>query len=136
MGPPGKTRSAMTLSTPMSRAASARVAAFQPSNGTCGRAASTMRVRIASRSKGSVSGGIGGLAVALVHLLGEAEQRHVGHALGVEDAVEMVELVLHDAGVEARGLALDQRAVGCDATIAHALEARHHADHPRHRQAA
>src|SRR5215475_12556816 len=101
MAPPGNTRSAMTLSTPMSRAASARVAAFQPSNGTCGSAASTMRVRIASRSNGaaaSVSGGIGGLAVALVHLLGEAEQRHVGHALGVEDAVEMVELVLDDAG--------------------------------------
>src|SRR5262249_54107511 len=125
--PPGKTRRAMTLSTPMSRAAWASVASFQPSNGTCGRAASTIWGRTASRSKtgrsgagrsvggGSIPGGIGGLLVALVHLLGEAEQRQVGHALRIENAIKMVELVLHDARVEAGGIALQQLAVGCEA---------------------
>src|SRR5689334_20950907 len=41
---------------------------------------------------------------------GEAEAAHVGHAHGIQDAIEVVDLVLHDAGVEAFGHAVDRLA--------------------------
>jgi hypothetical protein len=41
----------------------------------------------------------------------ENEFGQVGHALRIEDAVEMVTFVLNDAGVETLGHALDRLAV-------------------------
>src|SRR3712207_7931498 len=45
----------------------------------------------------------------------------------VEDAVEVVDLVLHHPGVQAVGLALDRRAVEAEAPVADARRARHEA---------
>src|SRR3546814_8066514 len=68
-------------------------------------------------------------------LAGEGQQGEVGHALRIEDAVEMVALVLHDASMEALGLAHQRHALQREAAVADASPARDLADQPRHRKA-
>src|SRR5882762_3199047 len=68
-------------------------------------------------------------------LIEEHEQARVGHPLRVENAVEMVAFVLHDAGVEAFDLALDRLAVRRRAAITDASVARHRAAQAGDRQA-
>ena len=68
--------------------------------------------------------------------LGEAQPREVGHACGVQPADQVVALVLHHAGVEAFGLALDRLARRIDAAVADARMPGHHATQTGHRQAA
>ena len=63
------------------------------------------------------------------------EEAVVGHPLRIEDAVEVVAFVLHDAGMKPRRLALDRLAVEADAAIAHPQIARHNAAQPGDRQA-
>ena len=48
----------------------------------------------------------------------EQELAHVGHTLWIEDAVQVIVLVLHDTRVKALGYALDQIAVRVIAPIA------------------
>src|SRR3954471_2335012 len=50
-------------------------------------------------------------------LFGEPELAHVGHALGIQDAIQVVALVLHDAGMEALRLALDRIALLVEAGV-------------------
>jgi hypothetical protein len=64
------------------------------------------------------------------------QARRIGHPHGVEDAVEMVALVLHHAGMEAVRLALDWLSIQPHAAIAEMGVARHPAGQARHRQAA
>src|SRR5438105_381217 len=60
----------------------------------------------------------------------------IGHALRVEDAVEMIAFMLHDPGMKTRRLALDHRAVEPERAIADPQMARHDAAQPGNRQAA
>src|SRR5262245_61121289 len=110
--PPGKALSASAWSMPASRAPACRAVRVQPSNGTWGRVAFSSASRsmgLALRQFGRLLAADGGRALghAVAQLLGEGERGEVGHALGIEDAVEVVALVLHDAGVEAAGFAVD-----------------------------
>src|SRR6185312_10674046 len=66
----------------------------------------------------------------------EAELGEVGHPLRVEDAVQVVALVLHHARVETLGLALDGLAVLVVARVAQPRVARHEAPHAGHRKTA
>src|SRR5205085_2791062 len=68
-------------------------------------------------------------------LCGEAEAAHVGHAHGIQDAIEVVDLVLHHAGVEPFGHAVDGLAVLVEAGVAQLEVARHDPAHARHREA-
>src|SRR5258708_37277632 len=61
----------------------------------------------------------------------EGEEAEIRHALRIEDAVEMVELVLDDAGVNPGNGALDPLARRRDAPIAQARGARHRPAHSR-----
>src|SRR5581483_10913395 len=65
----------------------------------------------------------------------EAELREVLDAHRIEDAVEVVALVLHHARVEALDRAVDRLAKGVEAGVADLAVARHDAAHPGHRQA-
>src|SRR4029077_1613139 len=65
----------------------------------------------------------------------ESKVSQIPDPLGEENAIEVVELVLHHAGVKALYGALDLRAVLVEATIVQATIARHETAHPRHRQA-
>src|SRR5262249_47750673 len=66
----------------------------------------------------------------------EEELREVGHALDVEETVEVVALVLNDAGVEAARQALDYFAVAPEAPIADVIGAGNETAQARHRKAA
>src|SRR5436190_14828858 len=66
----------------------------------------------------------------------EAELGEVADPHRVEDAVEVVDFVLHDTSVEIRRLALEWAAVLVKAAIAQTLVARHDAAHAGHGQAA
>src|SRR5579885_2447741 len=70
-----------------------------------------------------------------LRLLRKHQQAMVGHALRIENAVEMITFVLYDAGMKPGGFALDDPAVEPDAAIANAKMPRHHAAQSRHRQA-
>src|SRR3546814_11433794 len=69
-------------------------------------------------------------------LAGEGQQGEVGHALRIEDAVEMVALVLHDASMDALALAHPRHALPREAVVADASPARDLAAQPRHSTAA
>jgi hypothetical protein len=71
-----------------------------------------------------------------VKLVVEPQQPEIGHALGIEDAIEMVAFVLHHAGMETLGLTDDRLAVQSQPGIADTGKARHDTAHPRHRKAA
>src|SRR5687768_15640355 len=66
----------------------------------------------------------------------EAEAGEVADAHRVEDAVEMVDLVLHDTGMEVFDVALEFPPGLVETRIAQLLVARHDAAHARHGQAA
>ncbi len=66
----------------------------------------------------------------------ERELAQIGHAHREQDAVQVVDLVLDHAGVQAAGLALDRPAVGCQAPIADPGMARHDPAQTRDRKAA
>src|SRR5262245_8538101 len=111
--PPGKALSASAGSMPASRAPAMRAVRVQPSNGTCGSVAFNNAVRWASRSIASTLRQLGdflaadggrALGHAVAEFLSEGQRAEVGHALGIEHAVEMVAFVLDDAGVEVAGL--------------------------------
>src|SRR5881394_3508059 len=68
-------------------------------------------------------------------LFDESEAAHVGHSLRVEDAIEMVALVLHDARVESLGETVDGVAFLVRAGIAKLRVARHDPAHARNREA-
>src|SRR5262245_5937356 len=68
-------------------------------------------------------------------LLVEAQLRKVGHALRIQDAIEVVALVLHDARMEAVRLALERIALDVEAGIAQLRVAGHDAAHAGHREA-
>src|SRR3546814_21128706 len=63
-------------------------------------------------------------------LAGEGQQGEVGHALRLEDAVEMVALVLHDASMEALGLTQQRHALHRAAAVTGASQARDLAERP------
>ena len=65
-----------------------------------------------------------------------AEHAHVAHAHRIEDAVQVVALVLDHAGVEAVRLAFDRPALRIEALVAQARVARHPAAQAGDRQAA
>src|SRR5688572_22502633 len=75
-------------------------------------------VRVGAARPASCSMSVIGDLLVGKELLGEAEGAHVGHALGIEDAVEVVALVLDHPGVEALGLALDGIALLVEAGVA------------------
>src|SRR5690348_4054113 len=121
--------SASVKSTRLAACLSAR--RLQPSNGTSGSIANTT-LSLSARSSMSlrrVGIGIGAADIdRKAHAFFEIHQQpQIGHALGIEDAVEMVAFMLQDAGVEAFDGAVDRRAVEADAAIADAGEARHRA---------
>src|SRR4051812_42423674 len=66
----------------------------------------------------------------------EDQLRQILHALGIEDAVEMVALMLHHPGVKSLGRALDRLAVEPDAPVADMRRPLDPAAHPRHRKTA
>src|SRR5262245_19612252 len=104
--PPGKALRASPRSIPRSRAPASMAVSPQPSKGTWARAASN------SFSCSSPAVFISVLrnrvgAVAALHLLQEHQLGEIGHAHGIEDAVEMIAFMLDHPGVEARGLAVD-----------------------------
>src|SRR4030095_15758255 len=134
--PPGKACSASAWSMPAARAPAWRAVRVQPSKGTCGKVAFRSASRWASRSMGLALRQFRRLGAAdrgrtlghaVSELLGEGERGEVGQARGIEDAVEMVALVLHHAGVEAAGFALDALALKAVAVIADARPSRHRA---------
>jgi hypothetical protein len=51
-------------------------------------------------------------------LLAEAELAHVGHPHGVEDAIEMIDFMLHDAGMKAADATIDVASLLIDAAVA------------------
>src|SRR5262245_35064814 len=129
---------------PASRAPALRAVCVQPSKGTWGSVAFSTASRWASRSmpstlrqrRGLFAADPGGaLRRAMAQLLAEHEHRHVGHALWIEDAVEVVAFVLDDAGVEAVRVALDLLALQPVAAVADVGPARNRAGEARHRQA-
>ena len=63
--------------------------------------------------------------------IGVAEAREVAHAHRIQDAVEVVAFVLHDARMEAVGVALDRPALQIDAAVAELRVARHDAAQAR-----
>src|SRR5262245_46889030 len=142
--PPGKALSARTGSMPTSRAPAISAVCVQPSNGTCGRDAFSSASRWASSStasalrqrRGFLAADAGGtLRRAMPQLLAEDEHRHIGHALRIENAVEVVAFVLDDAGVEAARLTLDRLALKAVASVADLGPARHSAAQAWHREA-
>ena len=66
---------------------------------------------------------------------GESEVAHVAHSHRIQDAVQVIAFVLHDAGMETRRLACDRPPLRIEAFIAHAGEARHDPAQARNRQA-
>src|SRR5687768_14366863 len=69
-------------------------------------------------------------------LPGETERAHVGHALRIQDAVQVVALVLDHARVESFGDALYRIAILVGPRVAQLGVAGNHAAHARHREAA
>ncbi len=67
---------------------------------------------------------------------GEAELAEVADPHRIQRADQVVALVLHHAGMEAVGHALDRLALQIEAAVADARMARHHAAQAGHRQAA
>ena len=61
----------------------------------------------------------------LGQLLGEAELREIRHPHRVEDAVQVIELVLHHVGLQPVSIAADRVAVAIDTTVADAHMTRH-----------
>ena len=72
----------------------------------------------------------------LLQLFEEEEQPMIRHSLRVEDAVEVIILVLHDPSVKALYFALDDLAVETGSPVADAQVPRHDAAQPRNREAA
>src|SRR5213079_1337434 len=70
-----------------------------------------------------------------LQFLGKDEEAVIGHALRVENTIEMVAFVLHDPRMKPGHLALDRVAVEVEAAIAHAQMARHNPAQSRDRQA-
>src|SRR4051812_28912939 len=68
--------------------------------------------------------------------VGETEAPEIADTHRVENAVEMIALVLHDARVKALDVALDDRARRVETAIAQSPKAGHDAAQPRNRQAA
>src|SRR5438132_11546855 len=62
-----------------------------------------------------------------LQFLGKDQQAMIGYPLRIENAVEMVAFMLHDAGMKPGRLALDRIAVEVDTAITHLQMARHHA---------
>src|SRR3546814_1611266 len=151
-GPPGNRRCASPGASERSRAPASMAVQVQPSKGTWRSAASSRLPRCRASVSAAASTLSWSSAMALnplfwplfrldaggvlrvvqcqaaAELAGEGEQREVGHALRVEQPVEVVAFVLHDAGVEARRLALQRRPLQGEAAVADAGEARHLAD--------
>jgi hypothetical protein len=67
--------------------------------------------------------------------LGEAESGQVTDSPRVENAVEMIAFVLHDAGMKVGRGAVNRLAIRIVATVSDMAEARHPASHSGHRQA-
>src|SRR5436309_5672140 len=70
-----------------------------------------------------------------LQFLGKDEEAVIGHALRVENAIEMVAFMLHDPRMKPGHLALDTVAVRIEPAIAHAQMARHNPAQSRDRQA-
>src|SRR5206468_14461 len=70
-----------------------------------------------------------------LQLLEKNEEAVVGHALRIEDAVEVVAFMLHDPGMKPRRLALEHGAVEAVPAIADVEIARNDAAQPGNRQA-
>src|SRR5216683_2474649 len=137
--PRGKSADAAASSIPAARAPARRAAIDQPSNGTSAKVARSRASFLAMSSIGLLlcvfrqRSEVDGIALPLLE---EHQQPVVGHALRIEDAVEMVAFVLHDAGMEALDLAIDCAAVERQAAIADAAGPRHGAAQAGDRQAA
>ena len=69
-------------------------------------------------------------ALAQAELVVESEGCEIAHALGVEDAVQMIAFVLHHPRVEILRLALEAAATGVEATIAYTSIAGHETPQP------
>src|SRR5579862_4949277 len=73
------------------------------------------------------------------HLAGkrvlEAEVAQIPHPLREEDAVEMIDFMLHDPRMESLDAAIDRRPVQVEPLITDPAVARHQAAHPRDREA-
>src|SRR5450631_2690772 len=63
----------------------------------------------------------------------EAELGEIANAARIEDAVQVVDLVLHDPGVEILHRAIDRGSRRIEAGIAQFAITRHQAAHPRNR---
>ena len=117
MGPRGKAALSSASLAPRGRAASRSVLSDQPSKGTWPAARrqgfSRAGFRCASRRVFSLA-----LLEPMFRLAFEDELREVGHALAVEYTVQMVDLVLDHAGVEALGHTFDRFAVETSAAVA------------------
>src|SRR5262249_31425581 len=123
-------------------AAPQRAAPHATSRRTAHRAASPRSTRRAgSRRAGSSCGCLlgekrGEIDRVALQLGEKYQQPMIGHALRVEDAIEVVAFVLHDAGVKAFDITLDDLAVETGPAIAHPQMARHDPAQPGNRQAA
>ena len=89
----------MSAGSPRSARPARKARAVQPSNGTCASSARIAASRSAFRSGAAIIGPLHRLRAR--QLLGEAEAGEIAHPHRIEDAVQVVVLVLHDAGVEA-----------------------------------
>src|SRR5215468_2706075 len=127
--PLGNALSASAGSMPASRAPATRAVCVQPSNGTCSRAAFSRASRWASRSTELAFRQLGRFGAAdrgralgqtVAQFFGERQQAEIGHALRIEDSVEVIALVLHHAGMKSAGLALDAFALEPQSVIADA----------------
>src|SRR5436309_7049094 len=143
IAPRGKSASAVGSSSPAARAPARRAAIDQPSNGTL---ASVARSKASFPAISSIGSSLfvfrrpgirqpGKIDRIALPFLDEHQQPVIGHALWVENAVEMVAFVLHDAGMKALDLALDRAAVEGQTAIAYARGTGHGTAQPGNREA-
>src|SRR3954469_10324660 len=113
--PSGNARAMSATARPLCSAPRRSAAIDQPSNGTSPSAAAASR---GLRSSGVIAHLLGLLPGLLLNLggrlggagilLDEAERAQVGHAAGIQPAVQVVAFVLDHPGVEARDRAIDR----------------------------
>src|SRR5579872_4120470 len=117
--PPGKAFRASAWSSPRSLAAARSAASLHPSKAAW---AATASISFSRKPSRSVTGSILDFFLAMVaaHLLGEHELRKIGHAHGVENAVQMVAFMLHQTGVEIFCFPFDHEPFGGDSAIENA----------------
>src|ERR1700683_2989248 len=66
----------------------------------------------------------------------EAEIDEITHALRIKNAIQVIDLMLHDARMKALDRPVDRRTGFIKTLIAHAAGARHEPAHPGYREAA